>query len=384
MFLHRLGAAAAAVADDERAGAEAEVIGAESLGDRLADARRMIRWAAIFGMSRVDIARELVDNFASKVDLFCPLLVDLGPGLGDRPKTTMAQQVEMLEGISMLSMRGQLPGVNRGQLHPFVGFDPRGQVRAEMAGLTQTPFDVVRDAVEHRGFLGVKLYPPMGWRPLGNTATVDMTAAEAQRLDVVLRNFYNWCVEEDVPITAHANRSNFAHQDFADFAGPVGWTQVLKAFPDLRVNLGHFGGAAKQLGSASWPVQMVDLAIGHKNVYVDTGNHKTHDAKLASAYLGALASLLKPPSPRAEMLRRIMFGSDWFMLAVYPNHQAFLPTYEALFDQHFDKTRTSDFLGGNALRFLGLDRAGTRNATRLSAFYARHAPEATPSWLPTS
>jgi predicted TIM-barrel fold metal-dependent hydrolase len=149
------------------------------------------------------------------------------------------------------------------------------------------------------------------------------------------------------------------------------------------VNLGHFGGAAKQLDSATWPVLMADIAVAHENVYVDTGNHKVHDAKLASAYLGALANLLDPSSSRAEMLHRIMFGSDWFMLAVYPNHHKFLSTYEALFDKHFGSGRTSDFLGRNALRFLGLDRAGTGNARRLRTFYARQAPGNTPDWLPT-
>lgn len=159
VFLHRLGAAAAAASGDPTA---TEPIGTAGLGDRLTDARRMIRWAAIFAMSRIDVARELVANFGGEVDLFCPLLVDLGPGLGDRPKTTMAQQVDLLEGIAILSMRGQLPGVSKGRLHPFVGFDPRAQLRAELAGSARMPLDVVREAVQRRGFIGVKLYPPDG------------------------------------------------------------------------------------------------------------------------------------------------------------------------------------------------------------------------------
>jgi hypothetical protein len=72
------------------------------------------------------------------------------------------------------------------------------------------------------------------------------------------------------------------------------------------------------------------------------------------------------------------------MLAVYPNHHNFLATYKELFEQHFDGATTSDFLGQNALRFLGLDRAGTGNARRLEAFYALHAPANMPNWLPTS
>jgi predicted TIM-barrel fold metal-dependent hydrolase len=378
VFLHRL--AAAAAQDAYGPDAIPEAITAEGLGDQLANARRMVRWAALFAMSRLDIARELVQNFSDEVDLYCPLLVDLGTGLGDRPKTTVRQQVEMLEGISILSMRGHLPGGGKARLHPFVGFDPRVQVRAELAGQPVKPLDVVKDAVHKNGFIGVKVYPPMGWRPLGNTATIDMTAPEAERLDAVLRDFYSWCQDEQVPITAHANRSNYADPSFADFPGPSGWSLVLQEFPDLRVNLGHFGGAKAELGPASWPAQMLDLAVQHDHVYVDTGNHRIHDSGMALAYLRSLAALLQAPN-RQELAKRLMFGSDWFMLASFPNHEQFLDTYRDLFKQQFGDSAAKDFMGGNALRFLGLADPGSKNADRLRTHYSRHAPDKTPDWL---
>lgn len=382
IFVNRL----AAAATQEAHGAEAvpqampDAAPMAGLGDRLAGARRLVRWAALFAMSRPDVARELVANFGDEVDLFCPLLVDLGPGLGDKPKTTVRQQVEMLEGISVLSMRGTLPGGGRARLHPFVGFDPRAQVRAELEQRSVTPLDVVRDAVHAHGFLGVKVYPPMGWRPIGNTATIDMTPAEAGRLDDVLRRFYSWCQDEDVPITAHANRSNYADPSFADFPGPDGWGEVLEEFGGLRVNFGHFGGATATLGASSWPAQMIDLAVRHQHVYVDTGNHRVHDTAMAKAYLASLARLLEDPA-RKPMAGRLMFGSDWFMLASMPDHDAFLATYRRLFSDRFGEAAAADFLGGNALRFLGLSGEGSKNADRLRAFYARHAPDRVPDWL---
>jgi predicted TIM-barrel fold metal-dependent hydrolase len=378
VFVHRL----AAAGTQEAYGAEAvqEAITAEGLGDQLANARRLVRWAALFAMSRLDIASELVHNISDEVDLYCPLLVDLGAGLGDNPKTTVRQQVEMLGGISILSMRGQLPGGGKARLHPFVGFDPRAQVRAELARQPVKPLDVVKDAVHQHGFIGVKLYPPMGWRPLGNAATIDMTSSEAERLDAVLGDFYTWCENEDVPITAHANRSNFADPSFADFAGPTGWELVLESFPQLRVNLGHFGGATAELGPGSWPARMIDLALRHDHVYVDTGNHRIHDSGMASAYLRSLALLLQA-SDRKEMASRLMFGSDWFMLASLPNHQQFLDTYRDLFEQQFGQPATQNFLGGNALRFLGFADPGTKNADRLRDHYRRHASSDTPRWL---
>jgi predicted TIM-barrel fold metal-dependent hydrolase len=355
---------------------------AENLADKFEATKRAVRWAKLFGMSRVDVASELVANFSNSVDLFCPLLVDLGVGLGDRPKTTMRQQVEMLEAISILSMRGKLPGGGKARLHPFVGFDPRAQVRAVLAGQPITPLDVVKSAVLDHGFVGVKVYPPMGWKPLGNTVTIDMTAAEAKRLDAELRKFYSWCQEDEVPVTAHANRSNFADPSFADFAGPTGWQQALQEFPDLHVDLGHFGGAKAITPPTGWPWAMANLAVSRPHVYADVGNHRIDDPTVAAGYLDTLEAIFADPST-TEMDERLMYGSDWFMLAILPEHEQFLSNYRTLYQNRFHAPRTKKFMGRNALSFLGFDDANNKNAGRLAAHYARHAAGREPSWLKT-
>jgi predicted TIM-barrel fold metal-dependent hydrolase len=362
-------------------GTSQELPSAEGWTDRLADARRAVRWAKLFGLSRLDLAAELVRNFSGQVDLFCPLLVDLDSGLGDRSKTTLRQQVELFEGISTLSMLGKLPGAGDARLHPFIGFDPRRQVNAVLAGLPETPLDVVKSAVREHGFIGVKVYPPMGWLPLGNKATIDMTATEADLVDTELRKLYRWCVDEQVPITAHANRSNYADDSFKDFAGPVGWTQVLHEFSDLRVNLGHFGGARANEQASGWPWRMARLAVSNKLVYADVGNHRIDDDGIAQAYLAMLTEMMAATAKTAPMTDRLMYGSDWFMQALLPEHDQFLEKYRTRYRKAFGVAATRRFLGRNALHFLGFDDSGNRNAIRLRQRYGQIAPGRIPGWL---
>ena len=51
----------------------------------------------------------------------------------------------------------------------------------------------VQDAVLTRGFVGVKVYPEMGWRAHGNTAASAGTARRARELDAILDDFFAWC-----------------------------------------------------------------------------------------------------------------------------------------------------------------------------------------------
>jgi predicted TIM-barrel fold metal-dependent hydrolase len=344
-------------------------IPAGAMGFSWAGATRAVRWAKLFTLSRLDIAAELVTNFSDVVDLFCPLLVDLGPGLG-LPKDTMAQQVQLLEGISVLSMQGKLPGAGKARLHPFVGYDPRS---------ADTPLDVVKSAVLDHGFVGVKVYPPMGWRPLGNTKTAGMSAAEAKAVDRTLRSFYDWCQANDVPVTAHANRSNYAEPQYAPFSGPLWWGKVLAAYPRLHLNLGHFGGAEAVTPQKAWPWGMARLAQATEHVYADVGDQGIYLPQIATGYLATLQKMFADPGT-TRMPSRLMYGSDWFMLALQPDHEKFLTQYRALYSQHFP-SQTADFMGGNALQFLGFGDPTNKNRQRLQSFYAQHAPAAVPAWL---
>ena len=363
-------------------GEEPDVAGVEGIGDLWKKARLLVAFVKLFGRYRIDLTRLLIENFSDEVDLYTPMLVDLAAGLGDPPSTSMAQQIELQELICRLSMQGRLPGVSRARVHPFVGFDPRQQVRAVLAKLIEKPLDYVKSAITKYGFVGVKLYPPMGWRPIGNSACLGMTPRFATLCDDILREFYAWCEEENVPLTAHCNISNYAHSSYKDFAGPDNWVAVLEQFPRLRVNLGHFGGTKEVADQSAWPWKIALATSRFEYLFADVGNHNVHDKKVATAYINGLGKMYEN-SQTAGIKERIMFGSDWYMLATHPDHDRFLTRYRDLYREKFGDDATDSFLGGTARRFLGFDDPTNKNNIRLRARYADYASDRVPEWLAT-
>lgn len=357
---------------DDLADAEAELAptGAgpseslEGLGDRLGDVKRYMRWAALFGKRRVDLTEEMINTYP-EVDLFTPLLVDF-QGLGDRPNTSIVMQFELQEKISRLSMRGDLGAA----VHPFVGFDPRRP-------------DAMRNArlgIEGFGCIGVKMYPPMGFRPLGNRERVpaEMDGAEAERVDRLLGELYSWCEAEQVPITAHCNPTNYADDAFEEFSHPDNWAEVLAAHPDLHLNLGHFGWSGRDRG---WTTTITELAKRYDHLYADIGNHEVEELDESFVHFRELFEPGSGVDP-GPMIERLMFGTDWFMVAGHRQFEEFLTRFRSEFEAAFPG-RLDSFMGGAALAFLGFDDPDNGNTRRLTRRYTDNGFEP-PSWLATS
>ncbi|MEZ0579260.1 amidohydrolase family protein [Nocardioides sp. MH1] len=302
-----------------------------------------VKFARNLASSRLDVARRLVATYPS-VDVFTPMLVDMAYGVGDKPLTTVAEQIDLHEKISSLSIMGRLTQ-RSALLLPFVGFDPRREQHAPGA------LGLVQDAVMHRGFAGVKMYPPMGFSPLGN---------DEPEIDGILDDLYSWCETEDVPITVHCNKtqgaSNASNDERSD---PAVWATVLDKHPGLHLNLGHFGGVRRTANKPFWPTEIARLAR-FDHLYADLGCH---------------TDLLQPPGPNAyaEMLRgvltgagaamrdRLMYGSDWSMLLEHPGCEGYVEAVSAAFPEgEHDR-----LLGGRALDFLGLGTVLNENGHRL-------------------
>ncbi|MEV4131719.1 amidohydrolase family protein [Dactylosporangium sp. NPDC049742] len=355
--------------------------GLEGIGDATRTARRAVRWVKLFGRSRLDLVAELVRVSGDRLDLAVPLLVDLDSGLADRSRTTQQQQVELFEKLSRATMLGVLPGAGKARLHPFIGFDPLRELLARRTHDVETPLDLVKRAVLRYGFVGVKVYPPMGWRPSGNVADGRHTAQDAAELDRIVGDLAAWCAEQDVPITAHANNSNHADPAFDGYGGPDDWLPVLAAHPRLRLNLGHFGGAQQTEPADGWPWRMAQAMAAHPGLFADVGNHRIHDPAIRAGYAETLRSMRAGAATRS-VAERVMYGSDWYMLALYPDDDLFLERYLTLFAGFGDEARDA-FAGRNALTFLGFDDPQNRNAQRLLQRYERYAPANVPAWLAT-
>jgi predicted TIM-barrel fold metal-dependent hydrolase len=218
----------------------------------------------------------------------------------------------------------------------------------------------------------------MGFRPIGNLAhrPKRMTAEEAIGVDAALSDLYDWCQDQDVPITAHSNPSNQADDSFLDFSGPASWKLVLDKWPDLHLNFGHFGWGGRD---KDWPRAICEMANDHPHIYADIGNHEI--AGLDDTFRALVDLFADASIATRKMKQRLMFGTDWYMVASHRDHEQFLDALRDMYQAHFD-TGLDRFMGGAALSFLGFDDPTNLNNQRLHTRY--HTLGFTPPpWLTT-
>ena len=141
---------------------------------------RYIRWALSYTRHRYELAEEL-DQLHGKVGqksrivLMTPAIVDFSKWLEDEDQLSIEEQVDVM---ARIACRRDGPRV-----HGFVGFDPLRQAlydHHQRKPTDKDPMAVVRRAIEVArildgtltkttgGFVGVKLYPPMGFRAIDN------------------------------------------------------------------------------------------------------------------------------------------------------------------------------------------------------------------------
>ncbi|MGN9911213.1 amidohydrolase family protein [Phytohabitans sp. LJ34] len=393
------------------------------------------------------VAAEVAATYPS-ARLFVPALVDFDRTARDRPSTPVANQVTIHSLVSKLSVAGGIPGAPEVRIHPLVAFCPYREIecselatwdvldgapngyvpyadpamatdgdryhdglvyrrararrltvpsgpwssaRLDLDGVTRA-IDIVRHAVELGGFAGVKLYPPSGFLPLGNGARFGERVG--LKLDAALRALYAYCSAEEVPILTHAARSNGFDKGYDELASPAGWAGVLSEFPELRLCFGHFGhlqgvGDPGKPTATSWPARFLRLIDSYPHVYADVGNSRyAYDddyRRRFDAFLGwALGGPDSGDPTGRKRRRRIMFGSDYWMNTLGPGHHDALTRFRDGVESAFGARARDDFLGHNALRWLGFRdeddavRADGPAVTRLRAFYADHP---LPSWL---
>jgi predicted TIM-barrel fold metal-dependent hydrolase len=335
------------------------------------------------------------------VDLFTPCLVDFDRWSEDAAKTDLSVQIVLQGEIARLSTRGLVQRPTA-RFHPFVAFDPRREIahpsapRGSMAplrlaavGPRSGALDMVHFAVETAGFLGVKVYPPVGFAPLDNVS-LRRGEPDAAQVDAALRALYTYCQAREVPITAHTSPGNEYGLGFRELVAPRRWRPVLREYPGLRLNLGHFGhvyGVHHQHGvdtEEAWCNQAGDLIQRYPSVYADLSNSPAvYDGGYAARYARYLRALV---AKYPKIKQRLMYGSDWWLNRLDEGSDRF-PTAipEVLVAAGLTADEVRDVMGRNALRFLGfLDdrnviRAGAA-ASRLGAFYAT-AGAARPIWL---
>lgn len=272
------------------------------------------------------------DEDAFGIDNVCGALVDFDHWLECGPRSPHDDQVRLHQLLSVMS---------GGYMRPLVGYNPWSDVVSGGASCAR-----VMDAISKRGFVGVKVYPPNGFRPYGNAGHVNVRGQPSGAdIDKAMLRLWQTCAELRVPVMAHTSRSMGADDALEDMGGPTGWKALLTQLGETappRVSLGHFGGDSPD---NQWTEELAALT----------------EKPTGSAMYGDLAywSSLECPSgdcPGRSRLaaalqahpsagKRIMYGSDWHMLSREPDWKAFP---QALASSTHGILDADAFFGGNA------------------------------------
>jgi predicted TIM-barrel fold metal-dependent hydrolase len=360
-------------------------------------------WAGRLSNFRYQLTDELPTFFtdaAAPPRLVTPATLDITNWLEnseiDTTPLEIAQQAELMSLIALKEYKNPL-------VHGFIGFDPWRYIDDTAKNRHPNALEVVDTALTQYGFVGVKLYPPMGFRATHNFDRDDnkflgkLTAGYpglGARLDAALDTLFLYCLEHDVPIMAHCAASQGTSDENSLCADPKFWKELLDKPPvgtldyaKLRINLGHFGGiwnfdnlapSSTHIAWTRFVVEDMMKSGKYPNLYTDIGDFsvvldRTQDEIDEDTVItGKLGDLITNWDP---LRYRVMYGSDWIFLGIEPGFEA----YYAQMRSHLgpvlapsDPTM-ADFLWKNAARFLGLvSGTVTPTLTRLRAFYTAH------------
>ncbi|MBF0545619.1 MAG: amidohydrolase family protein [Candidatus Riflebacteria bacterium] len=299
--------------------------------------RDFIRFIYTGIKSMPDIVANMMEK-APGIDIWVPLMMDTESAYeGDFSQTDFEEQKQIMMDIT---------AKEKGRIMPFFAYDPRSR-----------PIDSVKTAIERDGFVGVKLYPPMGFKPFGN----DDHMVES-RLD----ELYSYCTlkrDAPIPITAHCSWSDGIYSNrmvpdvlnykefYRDMANPSYWKEVLSKYSTLKLNLAHFGGASEweqrsnslpsRAKDKNWAETILQLMRDYKNVYTDLSFNGILVSKNGSGFRKALLDMIKGVEDR------ILLGSDWYMSGIQCDLGDYWKNFTLAFPELFDF-----MVGKNAIRFL--------------------------------
>ncbi|WP_372364511.1 amidohydrolase family protein [Candidatus Uabimicrobium sp. HlEnr_7] len=349
---------------------------------------RHIEWVSLLTQPRYKITEQLISDFDNKIDLFLGAMVDLDHWVEEPSQVRPTSYIE--EQIAVMSI---IAKEQQGRIHLFAPFDPWRLVeRREMEKQSgeKNALEVVQDAVLNHGFMGVKLYPPMGFsatdninhKDFPNTSTPEEARAFGKKLDEVLEELFVWCAKHNVPIMAHCNNSNGAGKGYAERAAPSYWESLIKKpqFAKLRINLAHFGGAESLVSNYNkgWALQVGRLMQEYPNIYADVGYHEgvVHGIGKEESYVEKYFSNLHKMTREFPLVKkRLMYGSDWSMIAKEKNYQNYLKDYYEQYCDKFDANEIADMFGLNAVNYLGLPNEDVK--ARIRNFHGGDGP----GWL---
>ncbi len=303
-----------------------------------------------------EVAKDyLIEAKNSDIVLSIPLMMDLGlSSFNQKPEIPYRYQVKLISEIA-----GKYPL----QIMPFVMCDPR----------RRSVFKLIETATGKMGFLGVKMYPSLGYHPDPDSFL------NADEVNQELHKVYQYCERNAIPITTHCSMYGAYSSDLMYFkelgqlfCSPESWEKVLKKYPKLYLNFAHFGGSGEFLNtdSDSWCVKIQELMKKYPNVYADLSYHDTALLKKTTMqYFTILNNFLTKPIIKD----RILFGTDWVMIRHSWTEKEYVDKYRQL-----SATNLESICFKNPISFLF---PGKKLPKRIKQFYQKKNVKSYPQWI---
>ena len=354
-------------------------------------------WSKTLSKNIADLTSEMIETFEKdNIGLYVPLMIDFEYWFKSTLDNPIKNQIDTIYQDIIIPYKGKI--------HPFVAFDPAREL-AFRKGMTNPDGEpeedgsmkLVRDAIENKGFIGVKLYNAMGYRPINNNIVDEKRKKiplhkkkykfNGEEYDKVLTELYDYCIEFGVPITTHCGMDGSEpYKDASfDFGHAIFWRDVLgqQKYQNLHLNLAHFGWNKQDghIGNRSWVREICEMVSKFDHLYTDVSHHEVILDEKKSLFTTAYQQLL---NDFPEIKNKILFGIDWHVIKRVANFENFKKRYIEILksDNLFSDQAIEDFLGRNALKFLGL-LPGEKNRARLEKFYHKHSITP-PEWFETT
>jgi len=287
-----------------RAAIEAAIAPARAAA-RGMDADGIVRFITFMVSSRLDNLERYKKAYteaehAFGIDTVLGALVDFDYWLDCPPLSSHEDQI---------ALHAALARKYAGYLLPVVAYNPMTDIKQKGAGLARA-----MDAVDRLGFVGVKIYPPMGFAPADN---------KDKKLNETLKKFFDACTRRQLPVMAHAAQSLGLDASHDLLGAPTGWAALLKQYDthtgDLSavVNVSHFGGAASKQEN-DWTQEFADLMATSygRRLYGDIGFwDELYRCEKPAVCEAARQRLAKTVAAHSAVQDRVMFGTDWLMLS---------------------------------------------------------------------
>lgn len=120
---------------------------------------------------------------------------------------------------------------------PLAAYNPWADIKSGGANLR-----LLTEAVEQHGFIGAKIYPPVGFLPTGNAARIP--GLDPKELNATLKRFFLECNRIAIPVMTHVNSTQGRDYEADQNSRPDVWRALIDEMAKDEkvplVNLGHF------------------------------------------------------------------------------------------------------------------------------------------------